>query len=174
MERFDVLDREGQPMGKTACKGVELPKGQFYLGVHAYIHNARGEFLLQQRALDKAFRPGGWDVHMGHVVAGETSLEAVRREVHEEVGLPEASLAPQLIGRMVWDCYHHLIDIYAIELEFDLASLVMQPEEVIGVKSVPAQEMMGLIQAMDYRPEGYRDLVSRYLRTRGFAREGTA
>lgn len=170
MERFDVLDREGNPLGETACKGTTLPDGQYYLGVHAYIYNARGEFLLQQRALDKAFRPGGWDIHMGHVVAGETSLEAVRREVHEEVGLPEAALSPRLIGRVAWDWYHHLIDIYAIEVEFDLGSLVMQPEEVIGVKAVPTSEMESMIPEMTYRPEAYRNLIARFLKGCHFGR----
>ena len=57
------------------------------MGVHAYIHNNNWEFILQKRSKDKDFLPSGWDIHMGHVMAAETSEKAIIREVFEEIGL---------------------------------------------------------------------------------------
>ena len=75
MEQFDILDRNGNPKGLTACKGSALSYGEYYLGTHAYIFDSSPEFLIQQRSYDKAFLPGGWDVHLEHAIAGETSTE---------------------------------------------------------------------------------------------------
>jgi len=87
MEHFDILYEDGSLSGKKAKKGESLKQGQYYLGAHAYIHNSKGGFLLQQRSETKDFLPGGWDIHMGHVMAGETSEEAIIREIHEELGI---------------------------------------------------------------------------------------
>jgi 8-oxo-dGTP diphosphatase len=81
MEYFDILNEEGIKNGEIAPKGEQLSNGQYYLAVHAYIHNSKGDFLLQKRSETKEFLPGAWDIHMGHVMAGETSETAIIREI---------------------------------------------------------------------------------------------
>lgn len=159
MERFDIVDRAGRPTGVVAARGDMMPEGGYYAGVHVYISNARGEYLIQRRALDKAFLPGGWDVHLGHVVAGETPAEAAIREVREEIGLiiPPALLRP--VGRIVWEMHRHIIEVFAVQMDFDVGALTMQPEEVIGLKCVSSAEMAAMVAAMTYRPEAYRRLA---------------
>lgn len=49
--------------------------------------NYKGQVLLQQRSLEKKKNPGKWSKTGGHVDAGETCEEAIRREVYEEIGL---------------------------------------------------------------------------------------
>ena len=160
MEYFDVIDREGNATGAVLPKGSALADGQYYVGAHAYICNAQGEYLLQRRALDKAFLPGMWEIHMGHVVAGETGLETIIREVREEVGLGCAPEDAHYVGRVVWEDGHHIIDVYRIAAEFDVDQLTLQPEEVIGAKAVSKDEMLALIARMDYRPAAYREMVA--------------
>lgn len=87
MEYFDILNIDGSKSGKIAPKDEELLEGEYDLGAHAYIHNSKGEFLIQKRVKTKQFLPGGWDIHMGHVMAGETSKEAIIREIDEELGI---------------------------------------------------------------------------------------
>lgn len=55
MEYFDILNKDGSKSGLIATKGEELSGDQYYLGVHAYIHNLKGEFLLQKRSEKKDF-----------------------------------------------------------------------------------------------------------------------
>lgn len=46
-----------------------------------------GRVLLGLRALHKAWAPGRWDMLGGHVEAGETPWQALRRELREEAGI---------------------------------------------------------------------------------------
>jgi 8-oxo-dGTP diphosphatase len=46
-----------------------------------------GEVLLGRRSADRAWLPGAWDVFGGHIEAGETPEDALRREVLEELGV---------------------------------------------------------------------------------------
>lgn len=55
MEYFDILNKDGSVSGKTALKGELMANDQYYLGVHAYIHNSKGEFLLQKGLKQKIF-----------------------------------------------------------------------------------------------------------------------
>lgn len=159
-EKFDILGRDGNPTGQIANKGTKLRAGQYYLGVHAYIYNSQGAFLLQRRALDKEFLPGGWDIHMGHAVAGETSAECLKREIFEEIGLAIEGDSILPVKRMCWEQYHHMVDIYFLKVDFEIGRLSLQKSEVISVKSVSTGDMLSLVSAMDYRPEEYRRLVT--------------
>jgi len=160
MEQFDILDINGNSTGLIADKGTQLNSGQYYLGVHAYIYNQSLEFLLQQRSYDKTFLPGGWDVHLGHVVAGETSKEGIIREIQEEIGLSAPPNNIYFSGRIVWEYYHHMIDVYFLKADFDINHLTLQRGEVIGAKAVSKDEMLALVSNMYYRPDEYRRHVA--------------
>jgi isopentenyldiphosphate isomerase len=160
MEQFDILNKNGEPTGLTAYKGAKLKDGQYYLGVHAYIHNSSNEFLLQQRAFNKAFLPGGWDIHMGHAIAGETSKEGIIREIQEEIGLSFLKNDIHFVGRVFWEIYHHMIDIYFLKIDFNISKLSLQSEEVVGVKVISMDDMLALVSNMHYRPNEYREIVT--------------
>lgn len=160
MEKFDILDINGKVTGEIADKGTNLQDGQYYLGVHAYIHNSSNEFLLQQRALDKDFLPGEWDIHLGHVMAGETSKEGMIREIGEELGLDFPSEEMRLIKRVFWHIHNHIIDVYFLNIDFNLEDLSLQEDEVIGAKTVSKYEMLSMVSNMNYRPEEYREIVT--------------
>ncbi|MEN6314443.1 MAG: NUDIX domain-containing protein [Clostridiaceae bacterium] len=159
MEQFDILNKNGEPTGITANKGTKLKDRQYYLGVHAYIYNSSNEFLLQQRAFSKAFLPGSWDIHMGHVVAGETSREGIIREIQEEIGLSFPQNDVHFVGRVFWESYHHIIDIYFLKIDFNISELSLQSEEVIGTKVISITDMLTLVSNMHYRPNEYREIV---------------
>lgn len=164
MEQFDILNINGEPIGLIANRGAELSDGQYYLGVHTYIYNASNEFLLQQRAYNKSFLPGGWDIHMGHVMAGETSKDGMLREIQEEIGIIVSKDAIRFVGRIIWEMYHHMIDVYFLKIDFDIHKLILNPEEVIGAKSVSKDEMLALVSHMDYRPDEYKRVVMAEIR----------
>lgn len=51
-ELWDVLDKNGEPTGKTVSRGFKgaFPKGKYHLVVHIWIKNSKGEFLIQKRS----------------------------------------------------------------------------------------------------------------------------
>lgn len=162
MEYFDILNIDGSLSGQKALKGEVLSKGQYYLGAHAYIHNSKGEFLLQKRSKTKEFLPGGWDIHMGHVVTGETSETAIIREMYEELGIKIENVT--FIKRIIWEKYHHFIDIFVVIKDIDICDLTLQKSEVEDVKYISKDEMVKLIRGMDYRPKEYRTVMEKYVR----------
>ena len=162
MEYFDILNRDGSKSGKIAPKNEELLEGQYDLGAHAYIHNSKGEFLIQKRAKTKQFLPGGWDIHMGHVMVGETSKEAIIREIDEELGIKIDDIA--FIKRVLWEKYNHFIDIFVLCKDTNISDLTIQKSELEDVKYISADEMIKLIDGMDYRPEEYRIIMKEYIR----------
>ena len=161
MESFDILDKDGCSSGLIANKGEDLLKGQYYLGVHAYIYNDKGEFLLQQRSRNKEFLPLGWDIHMGHVLAGESSEEAIRREVFEEIGIKVDEI--NHMDRVVWEVHNHMIDIYTIQQDINIKDTVLQASEVEAIKYVSKDEMLALVDKMDYRPHEYRKRIKSFI-----------
>ena len=162
MEYFDILNKDGSRSGQIAPKGELLSNDQYYLGAHAYIHNSKGDFLLQKRSETKDFLPGGWDIHMGHVMAGETSETAIIREIHEELGVKIEKVT--FLKRVLWEKYNHFIDIFVVCKDIDICELTLQKSEVEDAKYVSRDEMIKLIRNMDYRPEEYRIIMENYVR----------
>ncbi|MCL2771786.1 MAG: NUDIX domain-containing protein [Oscillospiraceae bacterium] len=160
MELFDFLDINGNPTGIVLEKGATLKDGQYYLGIHAYIFNSGFEFLIQRRSYNKSFAPGIWDIHLGHMIAGESSVECMIREVKEEIGLNINCNDICAVKRFFWDEKdRHIVDIYFIRKEYDLDKIILQKDEVIAVKKIAGKEMTDMIRNMDYRPCEYRNIV---------------
>ncbi len=61
----------------------------------AVIQNDRGEFLLAQRPVGKIYA-GYWEFPGGKVEAGESAADALKRELHEELGLEIDAAYPWL------------------------------------------------------------------------------
>ena len=87
MEFCDVVDEHGARTGRTVARGTPLAPGEYYLVVHIWIRDEAGDYLVQQRAHDRATDPGVWAVTAGYVQAGEDSLSGALRETCEELGL---------------------------------------------------------------------------------------
>nr|WP_299336820.1 NUDIX domain-containing protein [uncultured Prevotella sp.] len=70
--------------------------------VHLHVFNKKGELYLQKRPEWKDIQPGKWDTAVGgHVDYGETIVQALHREVLEEIGISEYS--PESMGRYVFE-----------------------------------------------------------------------
>jgi isopentenyldiphosphate isomerase len=88
IEYFPIVTEKGDVIGKATRK--ECHSGTFLLHpvIHLHVFNSQGELYLQKRALDKDIQPGKWDTSVGgHVDYGEETLDALMREVKEELGM---------------------------------------------------------------------------------------
>lgn len=83
------VDEDGVPTGETAPK-LDAHHGdtKLHLAFSCYIFNDKGEFLATQRALSKKVWPGVWtNSACGHPGPGEDIREAIKRHLHDELGM---------------------------------------------------------------------------------------
>ena len=84
VEYRDLYDANKCVTGKTFIKGEQVLKGYFYLIVIIVIKNSLDKYLIQKRVERKG---GKWALTGGHPKAGESSLEGIKEEVKEELGI---------------------------------------------------------------------------------------
>jgi putative (di)nucleoside polyphosphate hydrolase len=72
---------------------MPFPTRYFRAGVGAVVLDPRGRVL----SLERSDVPGAWQFPQGGLDAGELPLDAARREVEEETGIPARAL--RLLGR---------------------------------------------------------------------------
>ena len=88
MEMFQLVDRDGSPIGQASrqeCHGNPL---LIHLVIHLHVLDAEGRLYLQKRGMQKDTNPGLWDTSVGgHVSAGESIQDALLREAREELSI---------------------------------------------------------------------------------------
>lgn len=122
-EMIDIYDQDRKLTGITIPReGAFLTKGQYMLYVLALIEDPKGRFLITQRSMDKHWGAGWWEVTGGGVRAGESSLQALRREVPEEVGLDLGDLTASPVYSYENEDLkrgdNYFVDIYHLHLDF--------------------------------------------------------
>lgn len=87
-EYFDVLDENGNKIGKTKLRTEVHRDGDWHRAVHIWILNDKGDVLLQRRCPTKDSNPNMLDISCaGHLSAGDGSMDAAIRELKEELNL---------------------------------------------------------------------------------------
>ena len=86
MEYNDIYDAEGHPTGRVHRRGSAWKPGEYGLVVCVWVYDGKGKILLTRRAKGKSFA-GTWENSGGAAKAGETSRQAIVRELFEETGI---------------------------------------------------------------------------------------
>ena len=86
MEYNDIYDKDRNLTGKVHLRGTPWRKGEYGLVVCVWVTDGKGNILLTRRAPEKTFA-GTWENSGGAAQAGETSLQAITRELYEETGI---------------------------------------------------------------------------------------
>ena len=140
MEEFiDIYDRDRNFTGLTVPReGARMAEGQYMLYVLAIIEDRQGRILITQRSMDKRWAAGWWEVTGGGVSAGETSEQAIVRELAEEVGLDVADYPLERIYAYenvdLDSGDNYIVDIYRFQLDFTVEDVVLQASEAIDCK----------------------------------------
>lgn len=127
-EEFDLYNRQRRPLGRTHPRGEPLPAGAYHVGVTGWITSGKGAFLMVRRAKEPSL--GLWEAPGGGVQAGETSLEAVLREVKEELGLEVDPKQVKLISSERREADHIFYDVFLLRAAKKLSELTLDPDEV--------------------------------------------
>lgn len=160
MEVWDILDKNGEPTGKTVVrKKVCLHKGEYHLVVHIWILGSDGRVLIQRRSLTKPLMPGEWAAIGGSAISGEDSLTAAKRELFEEMGIDHPAETFKLIGKLTRK--NSLLNIYLVKCDVPASALQLQEEEVSEAKWVHRNKLRQMIKTGEFHNYGaaYFDMV---------------
>ncbi|NOY40013.1 MAG: NUDIX domain-containing protein [Nitrospirae bacterium] len=87
-EILEIVDKTGEVIGRASRAVIHGNNSLLHRVVHVLVVNSAGDILLQKRSMNKDVAPGRWDTSVGgHVDAGETVEDALRREMEEELGI---------------------------------------------------------------------------------------
>ena len=137
MELWDIYDENKQLTGRTMKRNDWcLKEGEYHLTVLGVIARPDGTFLITKRVMTKAWAPGWWEVSGGGVQAGESSEEAVRREVKEETGLDvrnaEGGYAFTYKRVNPDEGDNYFVDVYRFVMYIDEKDVSFQEAEIDG------------------------------------------
>jgi len=143
MEILDIYDDDGKLTGKTIIRGdksVSLSENEHIALSVIFIENSEGKFLIQKTSKEKG---GEFSSTGGHVESGETPLEAIKREVNEELGIDIIKDNIEEIGYILYDMPIRYI--YYIKKDIDINKVKLQKEEVDYVNFMNKEEIEELI-----------------------------
>ena len=87
-EFCDIYDVNKRPTGKTVDRAaIALNDDEYFLIVSAVLVSADKKILITKRDRKKLWSPGMWEIPGGGVKSGESSLEAIYREILEETNI---------------------------------------------------------------------------------------
>lgn len=126
-EWLPLVDEKGNVTGKAPRSVVHANKEMLHPVVHLHVINERKELFLQKRAMTKAAEPGKWDTSVGgHITAGETMEDALKRECEEELGLRNVS--PVLEGHYVYHGANETELVFVFTLKYSGAFTINKNE----------------------------------------------
>ena len=142
-EYNDIYDENGNLTGKCHRRGSPWKTGEYGLVVCVWVHNGKGKLLLTRRAPEKSFA-GTWENSGGAALKGETSRQAIVRELLEETGIHAEEAEFELLG--TGKDAHTLYDYYCLKRDVELEQIVLLPGETDDVKWVDFETVHGMIR----------------------------
>ena len=157
MEYNDIYDVNRQLTGRVHRRGTSWKPGEYGLVVCVWVYDGKGNLLMTRRAKGKSFA-GTWENSGGAAKAGETSRQAIARELFEETGIRAAQEEFELIDS---DCDNHTIyDFYCLRRQTPVEEIVLLPGETDGVKWVSFSDVHDMIR----RREICRIIANQFLK----------
>lgn len=146
MELWDIYDSEKKPTGRTMERNHWiLQDGEYHLTVLGAVCRPDGKYLITRRVMTKAWAPGAWEISGGGCRAGETSLEAIRREIREETGLDVKNAQGGYVFTYKRENPgqgdNYFADVYRFVMDFKEEDVRIQNEEILEWKLATKEEI---------------------------------
>lgn len=134
MELWDIYDENKQVTGRTMVRNDwNMKPGDFHLTVLGVVQRPDGRYLITKRDMSKAWAPGHWEVPGGGVMAGETSHDAIVREIFEETGIDvsDAGDGYKFTYKRVnpEEKDNYFVDVYKFVKDFDESDIKIEVRE---------------------------------------------
>ena len=165
-ELWDIYDINKKKTGRTAERGVyQFKNGEYHIVVTGIIMNSKNEILISKRAKHKNFGLM-WECNGGSILAGETSLEGIIRELSEELGIEftkkEAIFFKEILGYKISPNFK---DMWLFRRDIDIKDIAFPDRETIEAKWVSIDEFMKMfenkeiIPVIDFGLEEYSEVL---------------
>lgn len=143
MEFNDVYDRNRKLTGRVHKRGTRWRMGEYGLVVCVWVYDGEGNILLTRRAPGKSFA-GTWENSGGAALAGETSRQAIARELFEETGLRAQEDEFELLSSERNRNTHY--DFYCLKRKVALEEIVLLPGETDGVQWASMEQVRRMVR----------------------------
>lgn len=98
-ELLDIVDDNDQVIGQQLRSEIYRNKQRNFRAINAFLMNSKGQLWIPRRTAHKRLFPLALDASVaGHVGAGETYLEAFKRELMEELRIDLDTVSYQHLG----------------------------------------------------------------------------
>ena len=166
-ELWDIYDINKKKIGRTAERDVyQFKEGEYHIIVTGIIINSKNEILISKRAEHKKFGLM-WECNGGSVLAGETSLEGIIRELKEELGIEFSKKEAIFLKETRRDKLPpDFKDLWLFRRDIDLKDIVFQDGESVDAKWVTIGEFIKMyenkqiIPTMDFGMNEYNKALS--------------
>ena len=165
-ELWDIYDENRKKTGKFAEREVtmlELGK-EFHIVVQGIILNSKNEILISQRAAHKNLGLQ-WECNGGSILAGETSLEGILRELKEELGLEFSKKEAIFLKEIKSRRFPNFKDLWLFRKDIDIKDVKFNDGEAIAAKWVTIEEFIEMynkneiVQTVDFGIEEYNKAI---------------
>ena len=142
MEWNDIYDGSRCLTGRLHRRGSPWHPGEYGLIVCVWVYDGPGRVLLTKRAPEKTF-PNTWENSGGAAKAGETSRQAIARELYEETGIRAGEQEFELLETTRGHCSY--IDHYCLCRRISLEEIILLPGETVDAKWATPEEIIAMI-----------------------------
>lgn len=115
-ELLDLVNDKDEIVGtiwRAEYDRLEIENLGYIRAVEMFLINSKGEFWLPKRTANKRIAPNGFDYSAaGHVSSGETYLEAMLKEIQEEIGLELSESDVMYVAKVGPDENRYFREIY--------------------------------------------------------------
>ena len=140
MELWDAYNADGTLAGFDLIRGEKIPAGCFHMVCEAVIQHVDGDYLLMQRSYEKDIYPGKWEIGAGgSALKGESSTEAVLREIKEETGIDTGEL--EEIYYIIHQKNQSIYCGYLLKTACDKEAIQLQENETIAYQWISKNEL---------------------------------
>ena len=161
MEKLDIYDEYMNKIG-TESRDTVHRNGLWHKTVHCWMYDDDGNIYFQIRADSGKL----YTTASGHVLSGETVRDAFQREIREEIGIDTDVSNAVALEVVFWrqdkpqKNWHDraFAHIYANKLPTGFTGFRFQPDEVVGLVRINAQECLDLL--MDKRASVYATKIT--------------
>ena len=143
MELNDIYDKDRNRTGRTHRRGTPWRKGEYGLVVCVWVYDGKGKLLLTRRAPEKSFA-GTWENSGGAAQTGETSLQAIARELWEETGIRAEPTEFELLDSGRDKNAHY--DFYCLKRDIPIEQVILQPGETDDAQWATFEQVHRMIE----------------------------